>query len=405
MQLEAQAIKSTNNRHNLIENAKLIAPILRAEASNAEKQRHLTDKTVETIKEAGLYRMLIPQSLGGIEADPLTVIQVIEEISYNHAAAGWCFLNSIAQTALAGAFLGDDAVAEIFGNTVDLVVAGSGACYRGQAVQEADKYLINGNYSYGSGITHANYVFCGVTVMDGDRPRQLPNGCPEQRLFYFPRNAITVGDNWHVLGLQGTGSFDFSVTNLYQSETFSFLINESQPKRGGGVYTLGMPALLSLAHTGFALGVGRRALDELAAIAVAKEESSKFITNSPSFQERFALTEAKMRSARSFSFEIWNDVFSTLERGSVASSQQIVLSQLNMRYVHEVALEVCTFAYRASDAVALRESALQKCYRDISAAVHHKYVFSDQILQNCGKNLLEFVVNPDITTYPDFSQH
>ncbi len=404
MQLESPGIQSKKVSQNLIENAKLIAPILRAEMSNAEQQRHLTDQTVATMKGAGLYRMLVPKSIGGIEVDPLTVIQVIEEISYHHASAGWCLLNSVAQTALAGAFLGNDAVAEIFGNTVDLVVAGSGACYRGQAVQKRDQYLINGKYSYGSGITHANYVFCGVTVIDEDRPRLLPNGCPEQRVFYCPRNAITVGDNWWVLGLQGTGSFDFSVSNLYQSEAFSFLINESEPKRGGGLYKLGMAGLLSLAHAGFALGVGRRALDELAAIAVVKEESSKFISNSPSFQEKFALTEAKMRSARSFSLEVWNDVFCTLENGSVASSPQMVLSQLSSRYVYEVALEVCTFAYRASDGVALRESALQKCYRDISAAAHHKYLFSDQLLQNYGKSLLEFIGNRHFT-YPHFSQH
>jgi len=390
MQLAAQVINFPKTSQNLLENAKLIAPILRAEASKAEKQRHLTYQTVETMKEAGLYRMLIPKSLGGIEADPLTVIQVIEEISYNHAAAGWCLLNGMVQTGLASVFLGDDAVAEMFGNTVDLIVAGSGACHRGKAVQKADKYMINGNYSYGSGITHANYVFCGVTVMDEDQPRQLPNGCPEQRLFYLPRNAITLGDNWHVLGLQDTGSFDFSVTKQYQLETFSFLMNESQPKRGGRLYTLGMDCLVALAHTGFALGVGRRALDELAAITVAKEKLSKFMSNSSSFLEKFALNEAKMRSARSFSFEIWNDVFSTLERENVVSSQQILLLRLNVRYVHEVALEVCTFAYRASDGVALRESALQQCYLDISAAIHHRY-FSDQMLQDCGKSLLEFV--------------
>ncbi len=391
MQLEIHAVKFPKNNQNLLANAKLIASILRAEANNAKKQRHLTYKTVETMKEAGLYRMLIPKSLGGIEADPLTVIQVIEEISYNYAAAGWCLLNSIVQTGLAAAFLGDDAVAEMFGNTVDLVVAGSGAFHRGKAVQNADKYLINGDYSYGTGITHANYIFCGVTVMDEDRPRQLPNGCPEQRLFYLPRNAITVGDNWHVLGLQDTGSFDFSVTKQYQLETFSFLMNESQPKRGGRLYTLGMDCLVALAHTGFALGVGRRALDEIAAIAaVAKEKSSNFMSNSPSFPEKFALNEAKMRSARSFSFEIWNDVFLTLEQENVVSSQQILLLRLNVRYVHEVALEVCTFAYRASNGVALHESALQQCYLDMSAAIHHRY-FSDKMLQDCGKNLLEFV--------------
>lgn len=376
---------------NLLETAQSMFDLLQSEAAIAEQQFHLTNKSVEAMKKARLYRMLVPKTIGGIEAEPCRILEVIEEISYAYGSAGWCLLNSVFYSAIVNIFATKAVATEVLANR-DVVIAGQLAP-KGIAIPEADGYRLSGNYTFGSGISQADYLLCGAVISDRDiLDGNLSKDGLENRIFLVSRDAVTVDRDWQVLGLRGTGSYSFSVSEKYIRADYSFpidLFDEYARKLSGTVYALGHIGLSSLCLTGFALGVAKRALHENAEIAKTKKTPHGLVGDSPTFQEQFARAVAKLRAARSYCFEVYDGVTKDImETGNSLDVEQITLFPLCLHHVYEVALEVCNFFYINSHRDALRDSPLQQCYRDINTAIQHA-ALSNEILQDCGKSLLK----------------
>src|SRR5262245_35374786 len=74
---------------SLFEAVRALDPIIRRHAAEAERERRLSAPVVEALRAAGLYRMLRPKALGGLEVDPMTAFRVIEEASRIDSAVGW----------------------------------------------------------------------------------------------------------------------------------------------------------------------------------------------------------------------------------------------------------------------------------------------------------------------------
>jgi len=366
--------------------AEELVPLVMAEADEAERLRHMTDTVVRTFQETGLYRMLMPRELGGAELPLPEAMQVVETISHADGSTGWCLMVGNIQSASGGAFLSDAGVARVFADGPDVMIAGQGIP-RGFAHRVDGGYQIHGDWSYGSGIYHAEYIHTGCVLMQGDAPVMHADGMPEVLICHVPRKQIQLKDNWDVLGLRGTGSFDYSIADLFVPEEMTHSIAIREPHRGGNQYTLGLTGYTAWGHTTFALGVGRRALDEIAELARTKENVFGRLCDGASFQESYARNEAMYRSVRAFCYSVWDDLSDTLGRDEPASLEQIALIRLAMRYLHEVVSDVCTFAYKAGAGVSLRGGAFQRCYRDIHAGTQH-ILLSDQIVQDCGKVLM-----------------
>jgi indole-3-acetate monooxygenase len=135
------------------------------------------------------------------------------------------------------------------------------------------------------------------------------------------------------------------------------------------------------------LGVGRRALDELARVAQGRADVFGKLTDSPTFKKSFADAEAKFRAATAFVYESWGVLSDTIAEGGAASVEQIALIRLAMRHLHDALSEVTTFAHRTSRGVSLRSGKLQRCYRDAHAGTRH-LLLADEIVMECGRVLM-----------------
>ena len=78
-----------------------------------------------------------------------------------------------------------------------------------------------------------------------------------------PVEDVQFLDNWQVMGLQGTGSRDFVLTDYFVSEDMAFDLPTTDPRKGGPMFWMGRPGFVTPDHAAFALGVARRALDEI----------------------------------------------------------------------------------------------------------------------------------------------
>jgi alkylation response protein AidB-like acyl-CoA dehydrogenase len=362
-----------------------IAPILNAEVATNEALGRLSDPAMAALRSGDFFAMFAPLCYGGFETGPVEGLEVIEALCTADGSAGWVVMAAGLCIAAAGAFLDDAGADAVFRNGRTPVIAGHGGP-NGKAVVEGKGFRLSGQWQYGSGIQNADFIHSGAVIYENGAPRLTASGHPEIRIFVTPRSDAVLAGNWDVLGLRATGSVDYTMTDLYVGEEFSHLQSAQDPKRGGKNYTIGLLGFAVIGHTGFALGVGRRALDEVAKYARGRSGPTGALGASDSFKEGYGTAEAQFRAARALVYETWRDIEATINAGERMSTRQITLARLAMNHVTNMAAEAATFAYRIAGGTSLRDSALQRCFRDIHAGTQHLHA-SPIILRECGREL------------------
>jgi alkylation response protein AidB-like acyl-CoA dehydrogenase len=360
-----------------------VAPVLAASAQESERARTLAPAAVAALEDAGLLALKLPATLGGAEADPVTQIDVIEAVSAIDAAAGWCLMVGATTVALPGVFLRDDALATMFSGGRIPRAAG---CYMpsGHAIADGDGYRITGRWAFASGIRHAAWVSGTARVMREGQPTG------ERRVFVVPTRAVEVHDTWHVAGLRGTGSCDFSLRDHRVDDAFTWDLERAVQRRGGPLYRLGMPGFVANEHAAFALGVARRALDTIVALAGGKARgvTPTVLGDRPTFQRFVGAAEAKLRAARALAVEANASAWQTVREGGRLTPRQHAELRTVAVHATEAALDVVTGSFRYAGGGALYEtSVLQACLRDLNAAAQH-FMVSDSAYEALGQFVL-----------------
>jgi alkylation response protein AidB-like acyl-CoA dehydrogenase len=276
----------------------------------------------------------------------------------------------------------------VYGKGPDVSMAGQGVP-SGRARRVEDGYVIAGRWSYGSGIHHAEWAHSGCIVMDGDRPALDADGTPEITVAHHPKSSITLLGNWDVLGLRGTGSFDYAIAEgeLFVPASLCYPPDATTPHHGGRQYEIGLVGFTAWGHTGWALGVGRRTLDELARLARERRDVFGRLADSPIFKKSFAEAEAHYRAARALVYDSWGTIDREAAADRVPGVKAVALIRLAMRHLHDVLSDIATFAHRTARGVSLRDGILQRCYRDAHSGTQH-ILLADEILAECGRVLL-----------------
>lgn len=321
--------------------------------------------TVDALTEAGLHAVMTPRAVGGGEVPVVEAIDVFAEISRADGSAGWCLMANAATIAFFGAWAEDEFAKTLFAEEVPLA-AGQFAP-NGVATPEGDGYRITGDYHFGSGVRHSAWVGAGVVTEPAD-------GTTAQLLFaLMPAEDVVFKGGWDVLGLEGTASWDYSVDDVWVPASATFDFFAPQRRRGGAGYELGVMGLTAAGHAGFALGVVRRALDELTTIARAKQRmgSSVALRDSEHFLIELASLEARARSARSWVRERFAAAEHTALDTGVADPAEVALARQATVHATQDGADVIRRAYLLAGTDALRAGPLQRCFRDIHAATQH----------------------------------
>jgi indole-3-acetate monooxygenase len=358
-----------------IDAAAALAPLIDAEAPAADAAGTLTQPVVSALADAGLFGLLVPRSLGGMEADAVTTLLVFEELSRADGSTGWSFLANATTTAFAAAYTGDAAVKEMFSGPAPVIHAGM-LGPRGEAKVVDGGYRVSGRFSFGSGCGHAGWIGAGTLVTKDGEFVVAKSGLPEMRVVFVPRDRVEFLGNWDVLGLSGTGSYDYELREEFVGDDWTFLLTAEVPQRGGPVYRLGVLVLTSIGHCGFALGVGRRSLQEIARLSGHKQRMGSVVPvrDQQLFQHDFAFHEAALRSARSYALECFGRVQESVEAGDDLTEEQRHRVRQVTTYATRVAADVVRFAYTWAGTDALRPGPLQRAFRDIHAATQHIFV-------------------------------
>ena len=209
----------------------------------------------------------------------------------------------------------------------------------------------------------------------------------EPRIFVTPIEAVNLIDNWDVLGLCGTGSIDYTMESVFVPDGWSHFAVTTVPERGGSLYGLGIIGFAVTCHSGWAMGVGRRMLDELAGLVHGKAGRPGAQADNSAFQQGFAQAEAGFRAARALVIESWTDLSKSLYAGDGISVRQHTLIRLALAHITKTLHEVANFVYLAGGTTALRRGTLQRLYRDVHAGTQH-VTSSPTVWQTCGRELM-----------------
>ena len=366
-----------------------LLPIIEEEAEESERLNYMTDRAMYALRDAGMFGMLMPRELGGADLPHVEAMQIIERIAWAHASAGWCTLVNVAVAPGMALYIPDEGVKEIFGNGPDVMVSGNGVP-RGFARRVEGGYMIRGHWAYGSAITHSDWLHTGCFLTENGQMVNGPDGGPEVIVAHHRTSTVEFKDNWDVLGLKATGSFDYVLKDgdeLFVPDHLCYSTAAANAKRGDLKASLGLIGYPAWAHTSWALGVGRRMLDELVTFALGKSDAFGKICDQPVFKFKFAQAEAKFRAARALSLQSWQSIADSFAANKPATTEQLALVKICLRHVHDVISEVGTFAHRTARGTSLRDGIMQRLYRDIHSGTQH-IILADQIFETCGRVLL-----------------
>ena len=170
------------------------------------------------------------------------------------ASVGWVLMATQLCSATAAAYLAPSAAKTLFSNRVP-VIGGQGAP-NGKATPKPGGYHLSGNWTYGSGIYHADYLHTGGFVYRDGKPELRPGASvPDPKIFIVPIGAAKLLGNWDTLGLRATGSVDYVIHSAHVPHEFVHDLIANVPNQGGDLYRLGVPGFSAIGHTAFALGV------------------------------------------------------------------------------------------------------------------------------------------------------
>jgi alkylation response protein AidB-like acyl-CoA dehydrogenase len=354
-------VNAVVERADVIARAKRVGALARENFERSEELGQLAPPVAEALHSEGLLGMWTPRTLrGGLELDPVTSLEVIENVSYGDPSAGWVLMAASLAIGTGAAYLKDEAVEELFSGPRLPVIAGQGT-RPGIARRTKGGFNLSGSWSFASGIKHGTHI----------HTLGLIEGTHEARIFVLPVGKAKLIDNWDVLGLRATGSIDYTTDNVFVPEAYTHMATTEEPLRGGNLYRIGIIGFAGLCHSGWACGIGRRVLDELIAAVAEKAGRPGTVADSASFHEGLANVEAVMRSARAFVYETWNDAWATLSRGEKLSVRQNTLMRLALAHATWSAHEATAFAYKAAGTQALRAGTIQHLFRDMHAGTQH----------------------------------
>jgi alkylation response protein AidB-like acyl-CoA dehydrogenase len=292
-----------------IARARAIAATIAASADAVEQSQRFPPALLDALHDARLFRLLLPRSAGGEEAEPWTYFEAVQEIARHDASVGWCVFVANS-SAIIAAFLPPPVAAEIFADPRATIAWGPPNACTARAVPGG--YRVTGRWDFASGCRHASWMgaHCNVVQPDGAlRPNRA--GRPTIRTLLFPIEQAILIHTWDVIGLRGTASDSYAVEDIFVPEAFSTTREDPTLRRETGrLYAFTMQGLYAVGVSGVAMGTARAMLDAFKALARDKTPRGLGrLAENAVVQGRVARMEAKLGAARAFMTQTLRDVW------------------------------------------------------------------------------------------------
>jgi indole-3-acetate monooxygenase len=372
--VEERVLPPNPEAQSVVREAAGLRPLLRRHHEEIEREQRLPRAVVEALRAAGCYRMVIPRALGGLEADPLTYLRVVELLAECVGSVGWNIANNgIGQLVTLG--LPEEGVEEIYAGGADMIIAGTAVQGGGQAVPAAGGYRVSGRWQFGSGCQESAWMLGSFQVLDDDgRPRRRADGAALHWRGLFRRaEAEIVPGSWDVTGLRGTGSFDWTVENAFLPERRTMPhagipLDNQWSRWPGTTYALPAQCWVGPHHSAVITGIARVGIDALIELAGGKTPRGRIglLCDNPQVQDAVGRADAILNAGRAYRSAMIAELWTAVAGGRETTLEQRTRCRLAAIHAGDSARQAMDLMYRAAGSTAFkRESRLAECWRDL----------------------------------------
>jgi len=353
--------------------AAALQEVVRGYRDELEREQRLPKALVEQFHAAGFYRLVRPRELGGLQTDPLTYLRVVELLSEASGSVGWNVCNNnIAQLVSLG--LPAEGIQEIYGPGGDVAIAGTAVQGGGRAVPVDGGYRVTGRWPFGTGCQESGWMLGSFQILDGDQPRRSPDGTSVYWRGVFHRSeAQIVAGSWDVAGLRATGSFDWTVDDVFLPERRTMVhagvpLDNQWSHWPGISYALPAQAWVGPHHSAVITGIARAGIEALIELAVEKTPRGRTgrLCENPQVQDALGRADTILNAGRAGRTAMITELWNTLAAGQDTTIEQRARCRLAAVHAADCAREAMDLVYRQGGSTSYRrESRLAECWRDL----------------------------------------
>jgi indole-3-acetate monooxygenase len=352
----------------VIARAHAVQAAVAAASDEIEHDRRLPPALLDRLHEAELFRLLLPRSSNGIETDPVTFFHVMETIAKADASTAWC-LSQAGGCAMSAAYLDLPVAQAIFGNDPRAVLAwGPGP--RVKAIECEGGYRVTGVWAFASGGRHATWLgaHCPIFKDDGV-PRLDETGVQQERTMLVRSEDVEWTDIWNTVGLRGTGSDQFALTDVFVRTDHSITREfDRECRESGPLYRMSNHTCYQVGFAGVACGIARGALDCFVDMAKNKiiRGGKRPISENAVVQSGLAQAEVNLRAARAYVLQSMAEIWQDLCAGATITVAQRITVRMAATNAILKSREAVDFAYHTAGATSIFDNhPLERRFRDM----------------------------------------
>lgn len=376
-------------REEVLQRAQALVPVLAERSEACEKMRRAPDETVRDFVETGLLRVCQPGRYGGYDLGYDVLCEVIQTLAQGCGSQAWVYM-VLADNPLKLAAYEIAAQDDVWGEDErqKLCVAVSPV---GKAREVDGGIVWNGVHGFSSGIDHADWVMCGGFVYDedGNRGRGLSA--------LMQTKDVTLIDDWHVIGLAGTGSKSFEVKDLFvpSHRVLDKADNDAGQSPGmlfydAPVMKLPRGGVSAVSYTAAVVGIAKGFLDNFCKITAKRKSRGNAVADQPGIQLSVGQAAAEIEAAERMYLGAIRETMEALARDGKVDAQTHFQGKRNACYAAQLCLGAVQRLFNIAGGTALHENnVLQRQFRDcFAAAAHHSLVWENAAI-DYGKHVLK----------------
>ena len=381
---------------DFVARAAAMRPLIADRAAAAEEMRQVPEEVVDEVRKGGFFRLLQPKRFGGLEHDSATVMRCVIEWASADASIGWvCALGIVHQWLVAQFPM--RCQEDVWGSDPDAIVCGSYAP-AGECRLADGGYRVSGRFHFASGVDVSDWAVIAVFF-----PPDEKGGSPMPGFAMVPKAEFSIEDNWHVMGLAGTGSKTIVCKDMFvprhRRVTFAELASGNSPgyqALGSNLYRYPFLSIIAYGIATPALGCLNGALDtfrdEMGARVTrgAVVLGGRNIRDFQAVQIRVGRAAANLKAARAMLFEqLELSRAKIIDQGETLSVGDRLENRITQAKLVELSVEGLEELFGAVGGQGIHLSRhIQRAWRDAHAVAHHVSFNWDALSAMYGQSLL-----------------
>jgi alkylation response protein AidB-like acyl-CoA dehydrogenase len=400
--MEGSAGSAPVSGEELVARARVLVPALRARAAAAEEAGRIPEKTIEDIRDAGLFRAVVPRRYGGHEIEFRHVPQIFRELGRGCTSTAWTMGFLIYHNFQFGHFPAA-AQDEVWGARGYTMAPGQ-VMPSGRAVPAEGGYELTGRWGYATGIQHGDWMLLSAPVVAEDAGAK-PDGPPDLRRFFVPVEQFTILDTWHVAAMRATGSHDVTLDRVFVPAHRQIKVSELRAGAAPGLalntgplWRVPLLTLMVSGAVGPLLGAAEAVFELVAEAIKSKTGAYTGVELSRQMSTRIGLAENKMRldAVRGFFDARIAFVDETVATGGTLSLEQRAETRMAIAHVaRESHAIVNNLAKMAGSRAYYLDSPIQRFQRDVNCLATHAIFDFDSLGDLHGGVLTGHGLPPD----------